>query len=229
MSEANSHTPAHRYTVTVKALGAIGASPADLDTLVRAVAAVLHIGNLAFVGEDAARCCDRADDDDTSAASGADHVGGGGAPAGGGALSAAARCLKVEAAELERALITTSRSIAGESVVTPNSTAQAGARRDATARLLFVRLFDHVVALISRALGTHGLEESAGAGAAAPAVEQPAPAKEPAKPAEEGTPPDPSHLSILRSRSFSVRAALRCADSVTVHSNRKDEGVGRRV
>lgn len=124
---------AAEYAATMEALHAVGATPADVDTLVHALAAVLHMGNIEFESIDDASKVKEAE----------------GCPG----LSEAASCMQVTSEDLTAALTTTHTKFVGEEVVKPNTMDQAVAIRDATARLIYARLFDWIVGKISESFG----------------------------------------------------------------------------
>jgi myosin-5 len=121
------------YQATMESLHAVGATPHDVDTLIQALAAVLHIGNIEFKSNG-----------DASAVQGSEECSG---------LSEAALCMQVTAEDLAAALTTTYTVFVGEEVIKPNTVEQSAAIRDATARLVYARLFDWVAGKISECFG----------------------------------------------------------------------------
>ena len=126
------------YAATCDALHAAGVAPREFDVLLRALAACLHISNLDF----------------EESAAGSTVV----AAAAAGALGRAARRLGVEDAALAAALTERVVEAGGcERIRTGLSLAQAQAASAAAAKLIYVRLFDWIIARVrQRTAHCHG-------------------------------------------------------------------------
>ena len=125
-----------------KAMDQIGLSQEDKMNIYLTVAAVLHIGNIEF-------------EDDPESSKGGCRL----SKARGGAKSMdiCARMLGIEAGELENALINRVMQAQrggkmGTVIMVPLKTSEAQSARDALAKAIYIKLFDHIVACINKAI-----------------------------------------------------------------------------
>lgn len=110
---------AHDYRETRRAMDVIGMDRQEQDEVVRMVAAILHIGNITFKESDrGAAVAENAD-----------------------VLAIAARLLRVNAADLQKALTFRSINASGEKVTTPLSVDEANFTRDSLGKSLYVAHF----------------------------------------------------------------------------------------
>ena len=128
------------FRATLAAMAVVGLAPGDVDAVLRVVAAVLHLGNVAFAPD-----------------------GDGAKPAGKkakAALDAACELLGVKSEAALKALTTRNIDAATERIVARLSPTAAAESRDALAKTLYARVFDWLVAAVNRricALGAGGV------------------------------------------------------------------------
>ena len=118
--------------------------------VLRIIAGLLHLGNISFaMAADGEKVVVAADN------GGGGGGGGGGAADGGAALRRAAGLLGVEAAALQRALLSRQMSVDGRAsaYAVPRDLRQTIDARDALAKTIYARLFAHVVEHINAAMG----------------------------------------------------------------------------
>eukprot|EP00887_Chlorella_sp_A99_P001914 scaffold18.g1914.t1 len=126
---------AEEYRNTRHAMTVVGIPEADQSAVFRTVAAVLHLGNVAFV--------EAGGDSEASAV----------ARAAEGALAHAADLLGVEAEGLRKALTTRTRVTPDGAIVSPIDARAAADNRDALAKTLYSRMFDWLVNKINSSIG----------------------------------------------------------------------------
>eukprot|EP00451_Oxyrrhis_marina_P019407 CAMPEP_0204351698 /NCGR_PEP_ID=MMETSP0469-20131031/31310_1 /ASSEMBLY_ACC=CAM_ASM_000384 /TAXON_ID=2969 /ORGANISM="Oxyrrhis marina" /LENGTH=1139 /DNA_ID=CAMNT_0051338297 /DNA_START=33 /DNA_END=3453 /DNA_ORIENTATION=+ len=129
---------AAEFESTLSSLTAIGIPPKRSKAILRCVAAVLHIGNVAFLGKlvEGADGCHMEDSQ---------------------ALDSFSSLMGVDAAALDhvmrtRRFETMAPGGAVETYDVPQNVAQASAARDGLAKAVFERLFDHIVACLNALL-----------------------------------------------------------------------------
>ncbi|BDA45618.1 Myosin-17 [Coccomyxa sp. Obi] len=122
---------------TLDAMQIVGIGEAEREAVLRTVAAVLHLGNITFVGA----ADEGAMPKDNSAKA---------------ALVAVADLLQVEEETLLRALTSRAIETVSETIVKRLDAAAATASRDALAKNLYARLFDWLVAAINRKISALG-------------------------------------------------------------------------
>ncbi|KAK9865078.1 hypothetical protein WJX84_008101 [Apatococcus fuscideae] len=134
----NDNDDAANLRSTLDAMAIIGLSEGEREDVLTAVAAVLHLGNVTFVGNS----------QDEARPSG---------PAASEALAILSHLLKVNEHLLLTALTTRSIEImGGERITTRLSPAAAAEARDSLAKNLYARLFDWIVAAVNRKISALG-------------------------------------------------------------------------
>lgn len=127
---------AEEYRRTRRSMSVVGIPEAEQDAVFRTVAAVLHLGNVAFV--EAA-----ADGADASAVD----------PATEEHLAAAAHLLGVDAEGLRKALTTRTRQTPDGAIVSPIDVKAAEDNRDSLSKTTYSRMFDWLVEKINTSIG----------------------------------------------------------------------------
>mgnify|MGYP001810307532 CR=1 FL=1 len=127
---------AEEYRRTRKSMSVVGIPEGEQDAVFRTVAAVLHLGNVAFV---------------ESAADGGE--GSAVAPDSEEHLAAAAALLGVDAEGLRKALTTRTRQTPDGAIVSPIDVPAADDNRDSLAKTIYSRAFDWLVDKINTAIG----------------------------------------------------------------------------
>ncbi|KAI3425379.1 hypothetical protein D9Q98_009143 [Chlorella vulgaris] len=138
---------AQEFRHTLEAMRIVGLQQHHVDAVLRAVAGVLHLGNVDF---------SMSSRDEAVVAGGQSIV----------ALETAARLFGVSDLGLEAALTTRAIVTRGERIVKRLDTAAAAESRDALAKTLYARLFDWLVAAINMKINSLGSGERAAAGEA---------------------------------------------------------------
>jgi myosin V len=123
---------------TLDAMRIVGLSDTNIKSILRTVAAILHLGNIAF---------ELSSSDDAIVSS---------APKAAIALSTAAKLLDVSSDALLTALTTRAIETRGERIVKTLDAIAAAESRDALAKSLYSRLFDWLVAAVNRKIGAIG-------------------------------------------------------------------------
>eukprot|EP00163_Fabomonas_tropica_P023567 TRINITY_DN4092_c0_g1_i1.p1 TRINITY_DN4092_c0_g1~~TRINITY_DN4092_c0_g1_i1.p1 ORF type:complete len:1363 (+),score=391.36 TRINITY_DN4092_c0_g1_i1:958-5046(+) len=124
------------FAETIQAMELLGMNSEDRDAVFRVLAAILHLGNIVFVTKksgdeeeaEAAECADTGDDSP---------------------LAHAAALLQVDADALHQAMCTRKLTINGESVTRKFNVENASNARDALAKAIYQRLFQHIVEQIN--------------------------------------------------------------------------------
>ena len=125
------------FAKTLEAMRVVGLRDESIKSIVRCVAAVLHLGNIEF---------------EASSRDEAVVIGGEGS----GAVQIAAELLQVTPGALATALTTRAIETRGERIVKTLDPAEASESRDALAKSLYSRLFDWLVAAVNRKIGALG-------------------------------------------------------------------------
>lgn len=131
---------AEAFSHTVEAMRIVGMEPKDIETTLRCVAAVLHLGNICFE--------EGKENHDEAAITGT--------PESLRAIDVAAELLGVLPDDLLDALTTRAIETRGERIVKRLDPAAAAESRDALAKSLYSRLFDWLVAAVNRKIGALG-------------------------------------------------------------------------
>eukprot|EP00803_Ostreobium_quekettii_P000595 evm.model.scf_649.4 EVM.evm.TU.scf_649.4 scf_649:26519-48447(+) len=126
---------AREYKRTKKAMSLVGIPEKDQMDVFRTVAAVLHIGNIAFVDGVETESSELADDKATF------H------------LNAAAKLLGVSAEGLKHALTTRTRSTPDGKIVSPLPPAASMDNRDTLSKTIYSKLFDWLVSAVNTSIG----------------------------------------------------------------------------
>ena len=124
----STHTSWPSLSLT-SAFSACGVSEGQQADLFAALAAVLHVGNITFDGDEEARVVSAEPLQQATAAIGTD---------------------------LAMCLTTRTMSVAGESTVVPLSPDRATAARDAITRTIYVKVFEWIVSAVNSTLSTSG-------------------------------------------------------------------------
>lgn len=123
---------AEEYRRTRRAMDVVGISKEEQDNVFRIAAAILHLGNCTFAGEDEAVLKDQ---------NAKEH------------LQSVAALLGVDANALNKALTTRTIQTLEGSITSPLSPNSAAEGRDSLAKTLYSKLFDWLVAHINRSIG----------------------------------------------------------------------------
>jgi len=129
---------AEAFKHTLDAMRIVGLSDTNIKSILRCVAAILHLGNVVFEGSSG---------DDATASS---------TPEATEALKNAAKLLDVSPDALLTALTTRAIETRGERIVKTLDAIAAAESRDAFAKSLYSRLFDWLVAAVNRKIGAIG-------------------------------------------------------------------------
>ncbi|KAH7619484.1 hypothetical protein Ndes2526B_g06464 [Nannochloris sp. 'desiccata'] len=129
---------AEAFQHTLDAMRIVGLSDSNIKSILRCVAAILHLGNVVFEGSSG---------DDAIAS---------GTPEATDALNTAAELLDVSSDALLTALTTRAIETRGERIVKTLDAIAAAESRDAFAKSLYSRLFDWLVAAVNRKIGAIG-------------------------------------------------------------------------
>lgn len=121
---------AEQFAATLAALKVAGFTKDEIDNLLRILAAILHLGNLDFVSDKEDFVQIRANE----------------------SLHCASRLLQVSPSSLEALLTKKLLRVGHESVETGNTHSAARSIRDAVAKYLYHRVFDHVVSRMNGSL-----------------------------------------------------------------------------
>ena len=128
---------AEAFSHTLDAMRIVGLTDAQIDAILKSVAAVLHLGNIVFVQSS----------NDDAVVDGSDAQ---------KALEMAAKLLEVSAEALLSALTTRAIETRGERIVKTLDSTAAAESRDSLAKTLYSRLFDWLVAAVNRKIGAIG-------------------------------------------------------------------------
>jgi myosin heavy subunit len=181
------------FGVLARCLSAVGVPPAEQEALWKILAAILHLGNIAFTR--------------SGGAGGSPGGGGGGAEINadaarvlesgesGAALAAAAGLLASRPDALATALTRRSIVVKGEESQTLATILDAGTARDSLAKTLYSRAFAHCLRRINAAVGQSSVSGGGGGGEHAPAP--PAAQEGRATPSSATATPPPPHGSPL--------------------------------
>eukprot|EP00210_Caulerpa_lentillifera_P009028 g8617.t1 len=133
--ELNGVDNAREYERTRQAMSLVGINEEDQISICRTVAAVLHLGNVAFSeGEDA----------DQSVVANEQSV---------FHLESASKLLGVDAEALKHSLTTRTRHTRDGPIVSPINVKAASDSRDSLAKTIYSRLFDWLVATVNKSIG----------------------------------------------------------------------------
>ena len=144
-SKVSGMDDAKEYENMRAAMGDVGLTPQMQTETLRAVAAVLQLGNLSFAGASAAASGGAVVRPRSASTQ---RVAGGSS----GALAISARLLGVEPLALEKAL--TFRTVTSERIATPLRDSECVETRDALCKTLYARLFDALVRQLNEAVAT---------------------------------------------------------------------------
>jgi myosin-5 len=129
---------AEAFKHTLDAMRIVGLSDTNIKSILRCVAAILHLGNISFEGSSG---------DDAVASN---------TPEAKDALDTAAKLLEVSSDALLTAFTTRAIETRGERIVKTLDAIAAAESRDALAKSLYSRLFDWLVAAVNRKIGAIG-------------------------------------------------------------------------
>eukprot|EP00241_Pyramimonas_parkeae_P001122 CAMPEP_0114267720 /NCGR_PEP_ID=MMETSP0058-20121206/25492_1 /TAXON_ID=36894 /ORGANISM="Pyramimonas parkeae, CCMP726" /LENGTH=536 /DNA_ID=CAMNT_0001385683 /DNA_START=70 /DNA_END=1678 /DNA_ORIENTATION=- len=123
---------AEEFARTRRAMSIVGITEAQQDSVWRIVAAVLHLGNVKFAGEEEAKFADEASEE---------------------AVGCVAALLHADRALLDKALLIRTIITKEQTFERPMSELDAVASRDSLAKTLYSRLFDWLVGAINDSIG----------------------------------------------------------------------------